>query len=264
MMEMLVFHMEITGIQDGSYLHRVSADGRQCRFLYDLSDRNLEIFHEGGLGEILERNRQQILKILHTKKTETFYPGFRLTFSITDHKDPEPFNDLNSIIILDRRGKSDTISFTRTARTDLHEIYTDGCFLQSTGQSGLATVVKSPEGGYALHSLPSNAGNNCLAELQAVILGFEKLRDTGQLRLISDSRYVRKGITEWMFNWKLNNWRTANNEPARHADEWKKLENLTRGKYIEVAWVKGHSGNFENTMCDLYARDAAESMGIKK
>lgn len=257
-MEMLVFHMEITGMQNGRYLHRVSADNRRCRFLYDPSGRNLDIFHEGELWPVLERNRQQILKILHTKRQDTFYPGFRLTFSVTDHKNPELFNDMNSIITLDRRGIPDQIYFSETARPGIHEIYTDGCFLEATGQSGLATVIKYPDDRYTLVSMPGDAGNNCLAELQAAILGIEKLHDILQLRLISDSRYVRKGITEWMFNWKLNNWRTANNEPARHADEWKKLERLTRGKYIEVAWVKSHSGHFENTMCDLYARDAAE------
>ncbi|MFP4469993.1 MAG: ribonuclease H [Bacteroidales bacterium] len=256
--------MEITGMQDGNFLHRVSTDHRHCTFLYDPVNRHLEIFHEGKLWEILERNRQQILKILHTKRPDTFFPGFRLTFSVTDNKDPELFNDLNSIIILDRRGETDRISFARTSESGIHEIFTDGCFLQSTGQSGLAAVLKYPDGRYAMLSLSSDAGNNCLAELQAVILGLENLRDVQRLRLISDSRYVRKGLTEWMFNWKLNNWRTANNEPARHADEWKKLERLTRGKYIEVAWVKGHSGHFENTMCDLYARDAAQSMGLKK
>ena len=57
---------------------------------------------------------------------------------------------------------------------------------------------------------------------------------------------------------KLNNWKTSTGNTAKNVETWKKIDGLTQNKYIEVVWIKGHSGHFENTLCDLYAREAAE------
>jgi ribonuclease HI len=85
----------------------------------------------------------------------------------------------------------------------------------------------------------------------------ELLKDEVEIRLITDSQYVRKGLTEWIINWKLNNWKTANGESVKNIKHWKKFDNLSNNKYIEFQYVKAHSQQFENTMADLYARDAA-------
>lgn len=260
-MQMLVFHMEICEKQQNRYLHCITHKKDTGKFWYDPATRNLFFIDGGPVVEILKRNPGQLLKILHTRRWETFHTGFELTFCICDGKNLNQFNDMRRIVTIDRRGDEDVLTIIDAGKDLIHEVYTDGCFLKDTSQSGFAVILKYPDDNYAVHALGSDADNNCQAELQAVVKGFELWHDIPEIRLLTDSRYVRKGITEWMFNWKLNNWQTANCEQARHAKEWKKLEKLTRNKYVEVAWIKSHSGHFENTMCDLYARDAAENSG---
>lgn len=89
------------------------------------------------------------------------------------------------------------------------------------------------------------------------IKSLEILANEKQLRIVTDSQYVRKGITEWIFYWKLNGWLTANGRQVRNIEFWKKFDRLTENKYIEFQRVKSHSGHFENTICDLYAKEKA-------
>jgi ribonuclease HI len=258
-MKLLTFKMAVKDESDGYFIHQVDHGGQTAIFHYHPGKKELDIPPDGSVAELLQRNRSQLMNILKTRRGETFYPGFRLKFILIDKKEVKPFNDMTNVIVLDRRNGEDEIFVIGKGISGIHEIFTDGCFLEEKNRSGIATVIKSPDGKYHLEHIASDATNNCLAELEAAINGFEILKKHTKIRLITDSRYVRKGLTEWMLYWRLNNWMTANAEPAKNISQWKKLDQLTAGKYIEVAWVKGHSGHFENTMCDLYARDAAES-----
>jgi ribonuclease HI len=257
-MKLFTFNMVVTDEINGYYNHQVDHDGQTAIFHYHPGIEELNIPVNGAVAELLQRNRSQLMNILKTRRKETFHTGFRLKFILIDGKEVAPFNDMTKVIVLDRRNDEDEIFVNPAGLPGIHEIFTDGCFLEEKNRSGIATVVKDPEGQYRLEHIASDATNNCLAELEAAIIGFEILKKYTRIRLITDSRYVRKGLTEWMLYWRLNNWMTANAEPAKNISQWKKLDRLTAGKYIEVAWVKGHSGHFENTMCDLYARDAAE------
>lgn len=257
-MNLHILDMEITGERDGYYLHSVRLGSHAGDFSYNPDSRDLVIFPDGPVNDMLARNREQLLKILKTKKMATYYRGFCLRFVLTDRKDVALFNDITKIIVLDRRNGEGEISVIDKGKVNIHQLFTDASFLQKTGRSGIAAIIKYPDARYHLHAIASNAGNNCRAELEAVVAGLKLLREPRFVRLISDSRYVRKGLTEWMFNWKLNNWKTSNGNSAKNIDTWKNIDALTQNKYIEVAWVKGHSGHFENTMCDLYAREAAE------
>lgn len=256
-MKLLTFEMEILDKRDGYFVHSVCHHGKLARFLFNPQTTDFILDAKGEVSEILSRNQEQLMKILKTKKLATFYTGFRLGFVITDGKDVDVFQDMNKIIVVDRSKSEDEIRVVESGKAEIHQIFTDACYLEKTGRSGIAAIIKYPDDTYKLFSMGSKAQDNCHAELEAVVAGLERLKDVERARLISDSRYVRKGLTEWMHNWKLNNWKTSNGNNAKNVETWKKIDELTRGKYIEVAWVKGHSGHFENTMCDLYARDAA-------
>ena len=97
--------------------------------------------------------------------------------------------------------------------------------------------------------------NSSLIELIAVIEGLKELADHKKVRIVTDSRYVIKGLTEWLYNWKLNDWYTAQGEKVKNITFWKEYFMLTQGKYIEFEWVKAHSSHFENTICDSYAKE---------
>lgn len=261
-MKLFALDMEITSEKDGCFTHVVHYKGIHGTFDYHPEMRALQIPEDGEVNQLLERNRLQLMKILKTRKTVTYHPGFRLRFVITDLKDVSIFNDITKIILLDRRNGEDRITVTAAGKEPIHQLFTDASFLQKTGRSGIAAIIKYPDERYDLHAIGSHARGNCHAELEAVVAGLELLNEVSEIRIISDSRYVRKGLTEWMFNWKLNNWKTSNGNFAKNIQTWKKIDRLTQNKYIEVAWVKGHSGHFENTMCDLYAREAAEKTDL--
>ena len=257
-MKLFTLDMEITAEKEGLFTHVVVCNGRNGTFYFQPGSRELDIPKDGEINQLLERNRLQLMKILKTRKPDTYFPGFRLRFVITDQKDVRIFNDITKIIVLDRRNGEVRITVTKAGKERIHQVFTDASFLQKTGRSGIAAIIKYPDDKYHLHAIGSDARGNCHAELEAVVAGLELLSDITEIRIISDSRYVRKGLTEWMFNWKLNDWKTSNGNRAKNVETWKKIDRLTQNKYIEMAWVKGHSGHFENTMCDLYAREAAE------
>jgi len=104
---------------------------------------------------------------------------------------------------------------------------------------------------------PTSASSSTLTELHAAIRGLEILSSYEKIRIVTDSQYVRKGLTEWIWNWKLNDWHTANGTRVKNIEAWEKIERLTDGKYIEIEWVKSHRNHLQNILCDKLAKSAA-------
>ena len=90
-------------------------------------------------------------------------------------------------------------------------------------------------------------------ELTAVIKGLEALTKPCKVHITTDSKYVLKGVTEWMANWKMRNWRTASKKPVLNVELWKELDELVVKHELEWSWVKGHSGHVENEIADQLA-----------
>ena len=90
-------------------------------------------------------------------------------------------------------------------------------------------------------------------ELTAVIRALEALTRPCRVRLHTDSQYVQKGITVWIFDWKRRGWRTADKKPVKNADLWKRLDELVLPHEIEWIWVKGHAGDVGNERADALA-----------
>ena len=101
-------------------------------------------------------------------------------------------------------------------------------------------------------------------ELSAVISSLEALKTMSdvpsQATVYTDSQYVQKGITEWIHNWKRNNWRTSDKKPVKNQDLWLRLDSLAAGFSIEWNWVKGHAGNEYNERCDALTQKAIASL----
>jgi ribonuclease HI len=91
-------------------------------------------------------------------------------------------------------------------------------------------------------------------ELTAVIRALSALKRPVAARVHTDSRYVQRGISEWMSAWKQRGWRTAGKTPVKNVDLWKELDRLAGMHRIEWTWVKGHSGHPENERADRLAR----------
>ena len=98
-------------------------------------------------------------------------------------------------------------------------------------------------------------------ELTAAIKALEFLKDyEGEITVITDSNYLKDGISTWITNWKKNNWKTANKNSVKNQDLWVILDQLTIHKKVKWDWVKGHSINKSNNAVDELARNAAENL----
>ena len=141
-------------------------------------------------------------------------------------------------------------------------IYTDGACLGNPGRGGWAAIIflknekKEISGGEMLTT------NNRM-ELTATIKALEycESQEERQLALIqikicTDSKYVKDGITNWIHNWEKNNWKTADKKNVKNVDLWKKLKELVKSKQIEWIWVKGHSDDPMNDLADKLAKKA--------
>jgi ribonuclease HI len=133
-------------------------------------------------------------------------------------------------------------------------IYTDGGCEPNPGVGGWGAVLLSKGKRKELSGGDVDTTNNRM-ELMAAIESLEALKRPCKVKLITDSEYVRKGITQWIQNWKANGWKRKGGE-IKNSDLWRRLDALTHYHMIEWGWVKGHSGVYENERCDELASEA--------
>jgi ribonuclease HI len=132
------------------------------------------------------------------------------------------------------------------------EIFTDGACRGNPGNGGWGVLLRYGETEKTLHGGELMTTNNRM-ELMAVIKGLEALSKSCEVAITTDSKYVLSGITEWIDNWKMRNWKTVAKKPVLNVDLWKQLDQLVAGHQIEWNWVKGHSGHRENEIADELA-----------
>ncbi|MGH1470092.1 MAG: ribonuclease HI [Cellvibrionaceae bacterium] len=139
------------------------------------------------------------------------------------------------------------------------EIFTDGACKGNPGPGGWGALLRYNGTEKRLHGGELNTTNNRM-ELMAAIEAIKSVTEPCDIALTTDSQYVRKGITEWMQNWKKNGWKTANKKPVKNSDLWKELDEQTGLHKIEWHWVKGHSGHYENEIADELANLGVEEI----
>ena len=144
------------------------------------------------------------------------------------------------------------------------EIYTDGACSGNPGKGGWGAVLiykgvrKELSAGY------ENTTNNRM-ELMAAIEGLSALKESCQVDLYSDSKYLVDAIEKgWLEKWMANNWMREKNKPALNSDLWKKLVALMEKHEVKFIWVKGHAQTEENNRCDQLARAAYQGENLLK
>lgn len=139
------------------------------------------------------------------------------------------------------------------------EIYTDGACRGNPGPGGWGVVLRYGAHEKELYGGETRTTNNRM-ELMAAIRGLEALKRRSQVVLTTDSQYVRKGITQWLANWKQRGWLTAAKEPVKNVDLWKRLDELAGEHQIDWRWVRGHTGHTENERADALANRGIDEM----
>ena len=141
----------------------------------------------------------------------------------------------------------------------LVEIYTDGACRGNPGPGGWGALLSYGEREKELSGAEVLTTNNRM-ELTAVIRALEALKRPSQVRIFTDSEYVRRGITEWVKSWKARGWKTADRKPVKNQDLWEHLDELASGHEIEWRWVKGHAGIPGNERVDRLANEAIDAL----
>ena len=136
-------------------------------------------------------------------------------------------------------------------------IYTDGACKGNPGPGGWGALLKYKEHKKEINGFSKNTTNNIM-ELTAVIESLLIIKQKSDITIITDSNYVKDGITKWIANWKNKGWKTSNKKPVKNKDLWKKLDDLSNNHKIKWEWVRGHTGNPGNESCLLYTSDAAD------
>lgn len=138
-------------------------------------------------------------------------------------------------------------------------IFTDGACKGNPGPGGWGAVLRYGDAEKQLFGGEPDTTNNRM-ELRAAIEALAILNRRCEVVLTTDSQYVRKGVTQWMQNWKRNGWKTAAKAPVKNADLWQQLDRLIAGHSIDWRWVKGHSGHPENELADQLANRGVKEL----
>jgi ribonuclease HI len=136
-------------------------------------------------------------------------------------------------------------------------LVTDGSCLGNPGPGGWAYILRYGSHVREMTGADPHTTNNRM-ELSAAVEGLRALKERCAVEVITDSEYVKNGITKWLAGWKRRNWRKADGQPVLNQDLWQALEQQAARHDIVWKWTKGHADHDDNNRCDELAREAAE------
>ena len=136
--------------------------------------------------------------------------------------------------------------------------YTDGACSGNPGPGGWGVLLIAREGGAVVKERELSGGEalttNNRMELLAAISALETLAKPSEITVVTDSAYVKNGVTEWIHGWKRNGWRTAGKDPVKNVELWQRLDLAQARHKVQWRWIKGHAGHQENERADALAR----------
>ncbi|MFD2738153.1 ribonuclease HI [Sulfitobacter aestuarii] len=136
--------------------------------------------------------------------------------------------------------------------------YTDGACSGNPGPGGWGALMQAKDGAQVVKERELKGGEaattNNRMELLAAINALEALDRPTEITIVTDSNYVKNGITGWIFGWKKNGWKNAAKNPVKNAELWQRLDAANARHQVTWKWVKGHAGHPENERADALAR----------
>lgn len=136
--------------------------------------------------------------------------------------------------------------------------YTDGACSGNPGPGGWGALLMARDGETVLRERELSGGEaettNNRMELMAAISALEALEKPAAITVVTDSAYVKNGVTGWIHGWKRNGWKTAAKKAVKNAELWQRLDTAQSRHRVTWEWVKGHAGHPENERADALAR----------
>ena len=136
------------------------------------------------------------------------------------------------------------------------QLITDGSCLGNPGKGGWAAILRYNGRHKELFGHAEHTTNNRM-ELQAAVEGLKALKEKCEVEIVTDSNYVKNGITAWINGWKRNGWKTSDKKPVSNQDLWQELDRLNASHVTKWSWTKGHATHADNNRCDKLAQRAA-------
>ena len=137
--------------------------------------------------------------------------------------------------------------------------YTDGACSGNPGPGGWGVLLLAKDGETTVKTRSLSGGSaettNNQMELTAAIMALEALQRPSSITIVTDSSYVKDGMTKWISSWKKNGWKTAAKKAVKNEELWKKLDVATQRHEVSWEWIKGHAGHVENEEADELARN---------
>lgn len=137
--------------------------------------------------------------------------------------------------------------------------HTDGACSGNPGPGGWGVLMQAKDGGRVVKERTLSGGEpattNNRMELMAAIMALETLERASKITIVTDSAYVKNGVTGWIHGWKRNGWRTANKKPVKNVELWQRLDEAAKRHDVDWRWIKGHAGHEENERADELARE---------
>ena len=140
--------------------------------------------------------------------------------------------------------------------------YTDGACSGNPGPGGWGVLLRAMADDDVLKERELSGGEaettNNRMELLAAIHALETLERPSRLTVVTDSAYVKNGVTSWIFGWKKNGWKTSGKKPVKNVELWQRLDAAQARHEVRWEWVKGHAGHPENERADALARQGMQ------
>jgi ribonuclease HI len=136
------------------------------------------------------------------------------------------------------------------------QVITDGACLGNPGRGGWAAILRHESHTKEIYGCEPHTTNNRM-ELTAAIEGLRMLKEKCEVEVVTDSEYVKNGITTWIDGWKKRNWMTAAKKPVVNRDLWEELDCQAARHHAKWSWTKGHASHEDNNRADELASLAA-------
>jgi ribonuclease HI len=256
-MELANYILSFSWIDEEQASFMVQDDRKKISVRYNRLNGHFSFDDHNELSETILENQFQLKKIIHSALKGKQPDGRTIQFSFIKDFPFMRNNDFYCYIQVDRRYNDFDIQVKKDETKNIHKLFTDGSYAHDREQSGYAGIIEDPGGNRQIFHASSTVKSSNLIELLAISEGLERLMHVDKIQVNTDSRFVIRGLAQWIYFWKLNNWHTAQGTGVKFVRHWQRLDRLCEGKFLELKWIKAHSGNSNHTLCHQMAKSIA-------
>lgn len=256
-MDYRVLNITIIAIENSNITFEVSDESGNTRVHYRQEEGLFTFEPHNSLSAVLINNQFQLQKVIRSALKGEPTPG-QVVKCVFIHDFPFlTGTDFNHFIQIDRRGDHTDIRVSSHETPGICKLYTDGSYAHETNRSAFAGVIIGRDNASEGFDGAFHGGSSSLVELLAVYEGLKRVRGVQAVQVHTDSRFVIRGLAQWIHFWRLNDYHMAYGRKVRYAPHWQRLDALGEGRLIELKWIKAHSGDTWHQYCHNRAKALA-------